>query len=475
MVFSDFKRWHLIGIKGAGMTALAELLIGRGARVTGSDTAEVFYTDAILKRLQVTVMTPFAPANLPTTAEVFVYSTAYTPETNPELKAALESGRPVLTYPEAIGALTQEKMTIAVCGTHGKTTTSALLADVLRAAGVDPSAVIGSEIRSWGGSALVGQGPYFVIEADEYQNKLALYQPLGAILTSVDWDHPDYFPTVAAYEAVFADFLARIPRHGFAVIAGDQARAEFLSRDVAATRYTYGFLPTNMVRAVEYRVVPEAERMDGVLQEFSVEYHGERLGPYRLRLAGRHNVENALAVIAVTLHLKLDRLAVQQGIAAFTGTKRRFEYLGERRGALVYDDYAHHPAEIQATLVAFRDLYPTRRLFVVFHPHTFSRTKALLEEFATSFELADGVVILDIYGSAREVQGGVSARELVDRINHYTPDKAAYAPDRAVLAAEIARDMQPNDVIITMGAGDVWQVAETILAASKTNRKNKTL
>jgi UDP-N-acetylmuramate--alanine ligase len=366
-------------------------------------------------------------------------------------------------------------MTIAVCGTHGKTTTSALLADVLRAAGTDPSAVIGSEIRSWGGSALVGQGPYFVIEADEYQNKLALYQPLGVILTSVDWDHPDYFPTVAAYEAVFVDFLTRIPRHGFAVVAGDQARAEFLSRDVAATRITYGFLPTNMVRAVEYRVVPEAERTDGVLQEFSVEYQGERLGPYQLRLAGRHNVENALAVIAVALHLKLDRLAVQQGIAAFTGTKRRFEYLGERHGALVYDDYAHHPAEIQATLAAFRDLYPTRRLFVVFHPHTFSRTKALLEEFATSFELADGVVILDIYGSARELQGGVSARELVDRINHYTPDKAAYAPDRAVLTAEIARDMQSNDVIITMGAGDVWQVAEAILAASKTNRKNKTL
>ncbi|MGB4943224.1 MAG: cyanophycin synthetase, partial [Candidatus Moraniibacteriota bacterium] len=308
-----------------------------------------------------------------------------------------------------------------------------------------------------------------------YQNKLALYQPLGVILTSVDWDHPDFFPTVAAYEAVFADFLARVPRHGFVVVCGDHARAEFLSRSLATTRYTYGLLEGNDVRAVDHRSVPETERLDGILQEFSVEFQGVLIGRFQTRLAGRHNVENALAVIAVAMHLRLDIELVRQALAAFTGTKRRFEYLGERRGALVYDDYAHHPAEIQATLVAFRDLYPTRRLFVVFHPHTFSRTKALLEEFATSFELADGVVILDIYGSAREVQGGVSARELVDRINHYTPDKAAYAPDRAVLAAEIARDMQPNDVIITMGAGDVWQVAETILAASKTNRKNKTL
>ncbi|MGB4943252.1 MAG: Mur ligase domain-containing protein, partial [Candidatus Moraniibacteriota bacterium] len=173
MQFRDYTHWHLIGIKGAGMTALAELLRGMGKQVTGSDRAEVFYTDEILKRLQITVMTPFDPANLPKAADIFVYSTAYTPENNAELAQALASGTPVWSYPEALGALTQEKMTLAVCGTHGKTTTSALLADVLRVAGTDPSAIIGSEIRSWGGSALVGQGPYFVIEADEYQNKLA--------------------------------------------------------------------------------------------------------------------------------------------------------------------------------------------------------------------------------------------------------------------------------------------------------------
>lgn len=463
MALSDYSRWHLIGIKGAGMTALAELFLGMGKQVTGSDTPEVFYTDAILKRLKIPVKTPFDPEHLPKTAEAFVYSTAYTPENNAELAAALATGKPVWSYPEALGELTKEKMTVAVCGTHGKTTTSALLADVLRTAGTDPSAIIGSEIRSWGGSALSGQGPFLVIEADEYQNKLALYHPLGVILTSVDWDHPDFFPTVADYEQVFAAFLDRIPRHGFAVVAGDHARAEFLSRDLRAARYTYGLLAGNDVRATAVRILPESERRKGALQEFTVEFRGESLGRFQTQLAGRHNIENALAVIAVALHLKLDLELVRQGIAAFSGTKRRFEYLGEKNGALVYDDYAHHPAEIRATLAAFRELCPDRRLRVIFHPHTFTRTRALLEEFAGSFDAADEVMILDIYGSARETQGGVSAADLVNRINQYMPDKASHASDRGALVEKIARRIGRKDVIITMGAGDVWQIAEALL------------
>lgn len=467
MALSDYSRWHLIGIKGAGMTALAELFVGMGKQVTGSDTSEVFYTDAILKRLKIPVTTPFDPAHLPKTTEAFVYSTAYTFENNPELAAARATGKPVWSYPEALGELTKEKMTIAVCGTHGKTTTSALLADVLRTAGTEPSAIIGSEIRSWGGSALSGRGPFLVIEADEYQNKLALYQPLGAILTSVDWDHPDFFPTVADYERVFAEFLARVPRHGFAVVCGDHARAEFLSRDIGAARYTYGLLEGNDIRATDIRVLSESERSDGALQEFAVEFRGESIGRFRTRLAGRHNIENTLAAIAVALHLKLDLELIRRGIAAFSGTKRRFEHLGERKGALIYDDYAHHPAEIRATLAAFHELYPDRRLRVIFHPHTFTRTRALLEEFAGSFEAADEVMILDIYGSARETQGGVSAADLVTRINQYTSDKASHAPDRDALVGKIARSIGRNDVIITMGAGDVWQIAVALLQPEK--------
>lgn len=444
------------------MTALAELLVGTGKRVTGSDTTEVFYTDAILRRLQIAVAMPFDVQNIPPDTQAFVYSTAYTKENNAELRAAWESGKPVLSYPAALGALTEEKMTLAVCGTHGKTTTSALLAETLCVAGLDPSAIIGSEVSKWSGAALSGQGPHLVIEADEYQNKLALYQPFGVILTSVDWDHPDFFPTVESYEQVFRDFVARIPRHGFAIVCSDHARAEYLTREIP-NRITYGLLEGAAVRGVDLRILPESDRRTGILQEFFVEYEGNRTGPYQLRLAGQHNVENALAVIATGFKLKLKDEQVMQALATFSGTKRRFEFIGEWNGALIYDDYAHHPAEIKATLSAIRALYPTRRLFVIFHPHTFTRTKALLEDFAESFERADGVVVLDIYGSAREVQGGVSSQDLVDRINSFAPERAAYATDRKVLVAEMTTSMSDNDIIITMGAGDVWQLAEKML------------
>lgn len=463
MRISDFQRYHFIGIKGAGMTALAELYLGLGREVTGSDTSEVFYTDKILKRLKIRVQSPFSSKNIPKDAEAFIYSTAYTRETNEELAVALDSGRPALSYPEALGALSKERMTLAVCGTHGKTTTSALLAETFKEAGVDPSAIIGSEPRNWKGSALVGKGHWLIIEADEYQNKLSHYHPFGAILTSVDFDHPDYFPAVNDYEQVFSDFLHRIPHHGFAVVCGDQARAEFLSRDIKARRYTYGFHISNDIRAINTKLLPESEREKGMLQEFSVLFGDRSLGPFQIRLAGKHNIENALAVIGVGIHLKIDESALKRGLAQFRGTKRRFEYLGKQNGALIYDDYAHHPAEIRATLSAFHELYPNRKKIIVFHPHTFTRTRTLFGDFAESFHLADRVFLLDIYGSAREKYGGVSSRDLVERMNQVVPGKAEYAPDRGALVEKLSQELTAADLLVTMGAGDVWQLAESLI------------
>lgn len=444
------------------MTALAELLLRHGLEVSGSDTEEVFYTDTILERLGITVKTPFAGENVDTTADVYIYSTAYTRDNNMELARVEKSGKPVLSYPEALGLLTKEKMTLAVCGTHGKTTTSALLATCLHHAGLKPSAIVGSEIKNWGGGALAGEGLHLVLEADEYQNKLQYYQPWGAILTSVDWDHPDYFPTVASYEQVFRDFLARVPRHGFVVVCYDHARAELLSRAMPQ-RITYGFLDGADVRAVDHRMLSEGERGDGALQEFFVQWQGERTGPYRIKLAGRHNVLNALAVVATAFHLHIDPQVMAEGLLSFAGTKRRFELIGECHGALVFDDYAHHPDEIRATVQAFRELYPKRSLTVIFHPHTFTRTKALFTEFAEALSLADAVHLLDIYGSARETQGGVSSAELVARINQVYPGKAEYASDRTELVERLRRQATAADLVVTMGAGDVWQIAEALV------------
>ena len=459
------KRIYMIGIKGAGMTALAEFLVRQGIAVTGSDTEEVFFTDAILKRLGIAVKSPFASANVETSFDACIYSTAYTEETNEEIRVVKVSGKPMFSYPEALGILTQSKLTLAVCGTHGKTTTSALLAEALRGAGQDPSAIVGSEIKNWQGGALSGAGPHLVIEADEYQDKLRFYTPLGIILTSVDWDHPDFFPTVGEYEAVFERFVARLPRHGFLVACGDDARVRRVAEAFGGKKLFYGFLPENEIYISEYTIVdPESsEGQTGIRACFSITFEGETFGPWLLSLSGKHNCLNAAAVVGTFLHFKIPLDSLAGTFTQFSGTKRRFEFLGSAGKVLVFDDYAHHPEEIRATLTAFRELYPKRLLTVVFHPHTYTRTKALLEDFAETLSLADRVILIDIYGSARETQGGVASSDIVERINRVWPGKARYIADRGVVVEALSGQTTESGLIVTMGAGDVWQIAEAFI------------
>lgn len=461
---SRFKNVHMIGIKGAGMTALAELLAGQGAKITGSDTDEVFFTDDILNNLKIKYVENFSPKNIPSDAEAIIYSTAYSKEKNAELVAAFEKDIPVLSYPQALGMLSREKMTLAVCGTHGKTTTAALLAETLKFSGLDPSAIVGSRIMNWSGNALSGKGRYFVLEADEYQNKLAEYAPFAVILTSVDFDHPDFFPDKESYEQVFRDFVSRIPKHGVLVYCNDSASVAKIAGTAVCQKISYGFLEGAQFRIRDYK--PTELGFVGVedtfKQSFSVSDGENDLGQFRLKLAGAHNAQNATAVLALSLFLKLKVEPVRLAFEKFSGTERRFEYIGERYGALVYDDYAHHPEEIKATLKAFRELYPKRKLRVVFHPHTFTRTRALLTDFAQSFDDADEVLILDIYGSAREKQGGVSSEDLVNLINRFFPGKAQYVPDAKECVEKFEKTMGHQDVIITMGAGNVWEISHRL-------------
>ncbi|MFZ2187864.1 MAG: UDP-N-acetylmuramate--L-alanine ligase [Candidatus Moraniibacteriota bacterium] len=461
---SHFKHIHMIGIKGAGMTALAELLTKQGVVVTGSDTEEVFFTDSILKKLHIRYEERFDAKNIPGGAKAIVYSTVYSKEKNPELAAAFVSGLPVWSYPEAVGMLTREKLTLAVCGTHGKTTTSALLAETLKFSGMDPSAIVGSRIMNWEGNALSGSGEYLVLEADEYQNKLAQYVPFAVILTSVDFDHPDFFPDQESYQQVFRDFVARIPQHGVLVYCNDSADVVKIAETAHCQKISYGLLEGSDFRISEYTpakmgFVGEASAL---MQTFTVTRAERSFGTFALRLAGEHNALNATAVLALAVFLKQDLERIRKAFEKFSGTERRFEYIGERYGALIYDDYAHHPEEIRATLKAFRELYPERRLKVVFHPHTFTRTKAFLTDFAQSFDAADEVTLLPIYGSAREQQGGVSSQDLVDLINRFFPGKAQYAPDTALLISDMEKTIGRQDVIITMGAGNVWEVSHKL-------------
>ncbi len=460
--FADFRHVHLIGIKGAGMTGLAEILQRQGVRVTGSDTEERFFTDAVLERLGIVPLVGFSAEHLPAKAEAFIYSTAYAPETNPELRAAFDSGKPVMSYPEAVGHLTRGSLALCVAGSHGKTTTAAMLAVALEAAGTRPTALLGSRVREWGGNALVGAGSYFVLEADEYQDKLSHYQPFGILLTNVDWDHPDYFPDTQSYEAVFERFIERLPAAGHLVVCGDHARALAVSEAKAGQRLRYGLVEDNDYRIVG-RTVLDPREAGGALQRFTLLRGEEPLGEFRLSVPGEHNAVNAAGVMALCHDLKLDLGAVGEALARFPGVERRFELIGQRDGVLVYDDYAHHPAEILATLRAAREHFPEHPLRVVFHPHTYSRTATFLQEFAQSFDLADSTIVLDVYGSAREEAGSVSSADLVRLMNTYRPGTAVHIPRAEEAVVRLREEARPGDVVVTLGAGSVWEVGRSFL------------
>ncbi len=459
----EAKKIHMIGIKGAGMAALAEILTDRHIRVSGSDTSEHFFTDNVLLRRGIRPIEGFSPDNIPSDVDVIIYSTAYKADTNRELAAAQERGKTarILSYPEAVGEITREHLSILVCGTHGKTTTSALLAETLKFLDADPLALIGSKISAWGGNALFGEGNHFVLEADEYQNKLQKYEPWSALLTSVDWDHPDFFPNEASYEESFREMIRRIPSHGFLVSCGDSASVVSIARESHAGNYSYGFLADNDFRVMDYTPL-----CDGPFrQSFRIVNQGVDFGTFRLRLAGRHNAANATGVAALLFLMKFDMDRVRAGMESFFGTARRFESVGEYNGALLYDDYAHHPEEIKSTLVAFRELFPERNIIVVFHPHTFSRTRTFLQEFAQSFDMADQVIVLDIYGSAREEQGGVSSVDLTTLINRYYREKALYIPTIEDVVDFLRKmPLTKNDLVVTMGAGDVWRIGRELLS-----------
>lgn len=461
MTLNEVKKAYFIGIKGAGMAAVAEILKARGISVSGSDTKEKFFTDEILDRNRINYFEEFSTDNIPEDADLIVYSTAYNENNNSEMLEARRRGLNMLSYPEVLGILFKEKLGIAVCGTHGKTTTTAILATCMQESGVRPSAVVGSKVIEWNGSVLKGRGNFFVAEADEYQNKLQYYNPWAAVLTSCDFDHPDFFPTFEDYKNVFRDFVAKIPKHGFLVACGDDADVMEIVKNASCQVLTYGFGD-----GCEYRIEDLSSKNwseEGELvKTFKVFHKEESLEDFETKLIGRHNMLNATAAIAVCHKLKLNLQKVKMAILNFRGTSRRFEYIGERDGAILIDDYAHHPEEIKVTLKAAREKYYRKNIWTVFHPHTFTRTKVLLQEFAQSFGNTDKVIVIDIYGSAREVQGGVSSRELVDLINKYNSGKAQYIPTIPEAIEYLKNKISSKDVVISMGAGNVWEVTKNL-------------
>lgn len=458
MDLSKIKKVYIIGIEGAGTSAFARILFDMGFNVTGSDEGDHNYND-VLEARGIKVFHKFDEKNLTKDIDLFVYSTANKPETNPELKKVLEDDKKVLSYPEALALIFNQSYGIAVCGSHGKTTTTGWLTYVLENSGKSPKAIIGSKVPQFSGNSLLGKSDLFVLEADEYQNKLKYYSPKAVILNNIDYDHPDFFKTPEDYEEVFIQFIQKITKKGFLVANfDDPIIAKFARVNCKGRIIGYG------VENKEADILAYDLGHEVGLQFFKVKMKDDEgysdLGEFRIKLSGLHNIYNALAVIAAAIELGVELKDIRGALGEFTGTARRMQVMGEFRGATIIDDYAHHPTEIRATLSGARQVYGEKKIIAVFHPHTFTRTKALLDDFAQSFKDADEVIILDIYGSAREEQGGVHSKDLIDKIKG---QEVKYIPTLDEVEKYLREHVERNDVVLLMGAGDVFRVGEKLV------------
>lgn len=445
------------------MTMLAQFLAAKEVWVSGSDTDEVFMTDEVLENAGIEVFEGFDKKNIPRDADLIIYSTAYNKDNNEEVANALDGGKKVLTYAEALSSVFNESHGIAVTGSHGKTTTTAWLGYVMREADIGPSVMVGSNVPQFHGSSIIGGSNYLVIEADEYQNKLKHFNPRAVLLNNIDYDHPDFFPTKDSYVQVFTDFIKRIPKKGFLIANFDDETIRKIAKANAVCNVmTYG--TRDDCDYIAYDI-----RQDAGRQFFKVRLsEGDELGEFVIRLFGRHNVLNALAVIAASIELDIELVDIRKCLEEFSGTSRRMEVLGQFKGATIIDDYAHHPTEVKATISGVREMYKDKRIRVIFHPHTFTRTKALFDDFLESFEEADELVVLDIYGSAREAHGGVHSKDLLDKIARSSlkiKGSALYIPTLEEAEKYIRETARKDDVIILMGAGDVFRIGNNIFGA----------
>ncbi len=456
MDLDKIKKIYFIGIKGVGMTMLAQYLSALGKEIVGSDVAEVFMTDQVLAGIGADVRLGFAATNIPSDADLVVYSTAYN-KSNPELEAAMTAGMKVVTYAEALALVFNQSHGVAVCGSHGKTTTTAWLGFLLNKVGLSPSVMVGAFVPQFQGATLLGKSNYLVIEADEYQNKLSWFKPKIAVLNNIDYDHPDFFPDQASYTKVFADFIAKLPKNGLLVANFDDKLVRELASASASKVISYSAL------GGDANLVASECKYHAGRQYFKLRLDGEDLGDFSIALLGRHNLANALAVISLALEVGVDLLAIRTWIGEFTGTARRLEKMGEYRGAVIIDDYAHHPTEIRATLAAVKEAYPDKKIKVLFHPHTYSRTKALLNDFAGSFELADELIVLEIYASSRESDNNFRSASLIEQIESRRPGLVLdYAEDLQKAEKMLRDSLQEGDLLLLMGAGDVFRVGERL-------------
>ncbi len=444
---------HFVGIGGIGMSGIAELLLNLGYTVSGSDLKSSDITER-LKGLGGAVWEGHRPEHVGG-ADVVVISSAVGPH-NPEVLAARQQSIPVIRRAEMLAELMRLKYSIAVAGAHGKTTTTSIIAAILAAGGLDPTVVIGGKLRGLGSNAVLGKGDYIVAEADESDGSFLKYSPAIAVVTNIDREHLDYYKGLEEIKRVFLSFLDRIPFYGLAVLCLDNEPIQELIPAIKKRAVTYGMSAQADIQA--HDVV-----FDGRSSRFGVTRGGEPLGDVSLSLPGIHNVYNSLASIAVGLELGIPFDVIRSALGSIQGVQRRLEVKGEAAGVTVVDDYGHHPTEIKATLEAVRESWPGRRKLVVFQPHRYTRTEALFDDFTRSFYGSDFLVVLPIYAAGEERIEGVTGRALWQGIQEHGHKEAVYVETFEEAARHLAGIMRPGDLLLTLGAGDVFKVGEMVL------------
>ena len=434
------------------MSGIAEVLINQDYEVSGSDPSSNQVTDH-LKTLGADIRHNHSAENV-SGKHVVVVSSAISDD-NVEVQAAREQSIPVIPRAEMLAELMRMKYGIAIAGTHGKTTTTSLVATVLAAGSLDPTVVIGGRIKNMGGHAKLGQSQYLIAEADESDGSFLKLSPTLAVVTTLDEEHMDFYLTMENMKSTFLQFLNRIPFYGAAILCMDDANLQSLLPRIEKRTITYGLKSQADYTARNISV-------EGLKTYFTVYHHGKKLGKILSGALGRHNVCNTLAAVAVGMELNMDFPTIAESLKTFTGVQRRFEVLKQSESLIIVDDYGHHPVEIQATLSTAKEVWPDRRLVIVFQPHRYSRTKHLMESFFSSFNDADQLLLLDIYSAGEEAEEGIHSQRIAEGVKEFGHKNVEYIGSTQSVIPHLQKILKPGDIVMTLGAGNIGELSHRL-------------
>ncbi len=452
-MFNKYKVIHFVGIGGIGMSGIAEVLHNLGYEVTGSDLRESATTRR-LRDLGIKIFIGHDAENI-NGAHVVVISSAVS-FNNIEVIEAKNRAIPVISRAEMLAELGRLKYGILIAGAHGKTTTTSLIATILGEGGLDPTVVIGGKLKSMGSNAKLGYGDYIVAEADESDGSFLKLNPTIAVITNIDREHLDYFKDINALKDAFTSFINKVPFYGTSILCIENEHVRDIIPSIKRRVITYGFTPDADIYARDIK-------NEGMRMIFEPVYKGKGLGLFELPMPGIHNILNSLAAITVALELQIPIYVIQSALRNFSGIQRRFEFKGESKGIRFFDDYGHHPSEIRATINAARHCFKDNRLLVIFQPHRYTRTRDLLDEFAQSFGDADRLFLMDIYPAGEKEIDGINSSNLFRKIQEKGFKNAVYIKEKGDLIKKVISEVRQGDIILTLGAGDVYKIGEEIL------------